>query len=177
VLLQSQCLALSAQPRHYARILQHYLDTCHTVSHVTPYPQLRVKGVLFNVMRVPGIKLCAKDDWDFAKYLDRVIQWYKDNSDPSSPTMVQPRIPFKPGDSGDRQLDRRIARLADASAHISTDLDYFYSAGGSVCSSYGKACPFLQLCSSDSSTWAARIEESYSQEFRDREPRDGTPSD
>jgi len=161
-LLRAQALALSSQAQLYRLLLEAWFNE---VKAVYPYyPQLRVKGIIHNIIRTPTIKYCSKDK-DFPSYIERLIQWYE--SQPSDdPPMVQSFTLFK-GDAYAPELISRLARYAKACQHAPEDLSYFWRAGDYTCHDFNSPCPYLRLCSADPALWPQLIKDHYRIEFRD----------
>jgi len=158
---------ISAQLALYRLSLQYHLDKWHE-ENPENFPQYTVVGSLHAVIKKPGIKFCKKDA-NFAAYIDRLIQWYKDadDKDPMNPPLVLDPNRFNTPVMT-RELWGRLKQYCRAS-YAGPNIDHFYRVGEGACLQYNRVCPFMPLCNSDPAMWPDLIEQRYEIKFREDE--------
>lgn len=159
-------IAIGPQLKLYRLGLQTHLDSWHESQGA---PKRKVVGFMAAIIRKPGIKFCKKDA-NFAAYIERLIQWYKaaDAKDPENPPLILDPIRFS-GPLMPRELWGRLKQYCKA-CHAAPNIDHFYRAGDSACLQYNRICPYMKLCSSNTSMWPGLIKQYYEISFReDRE--------
>lgn len=112
---------------------------------------LRVLGIVYNVIRTPTIRCCKTDDNDLDKYAERVEKWYADNiGTVVAQTVIRPSPEL-------RALSH--ARLHTARAYCGEypNLELFAARGGAPCQAYNSLCPFIGLCTSDTALWPEQL--------------------
>jgi len=165
---------ISAQLALYRLSLQSHLDAWAEEAGTTP---LLVVGSLHAIIKKPGIKFCKKDK-DFAAYVERLVQWYKDTDtkDPLNPPMILDPNRFS-GPLMTKELWGRLKQYCKA-CQASPNVDHFYRAGEAACLQYNRICPFMRLCNSDPAMWPELIDQGYEISFReDREDREDQGND
>jgi hypothetical protein len=129
-------------------------------------PELKVAGIIYNVIRTPTIRCCKTDDNDLDKYAARVEQWYEDNFDTvMAQTIICPSPELKV---------LSTQRLDNAHRYCSAPpmLENFPACGGTACNAYNSLCQFIGLCTTDTSLWPEQLER-YDRDWRDDESKTG----
>jgi hypothetical protein len=174
-------VVLIDEPKRELYVLDHktsgqdivrYIRTLPLAAQTLLYPRLaetlcagtdlKVAGIIYNVIRTPGIRCCKTDDFDLDKYAARVEKWYEDNFDT---VMAQTIIRLSP----ELQLlsARRLYRAADY-CDLPPSLENFPATGGSACNAYNSLCPFIGLCTLDTALWPEQLER-FDRDWRDDE--------
>ena len=157
---------ISAQLAIYRLSLQSHLDAWHEAGLA---PKRSVVGSLHAIIKKPSIKFCTKDA-NFAAYVERLVQWYKDADakDHQNPPMILDPNRFS-GPLMSRELWGRLKQYCKA-CQAAPNVDTFYRAGESACMKYNSICPYMKLCNSAPAMWPDLIKERYEISFReDRE--------
>ncbi|KKN58737.1 hypothetical protein LCGC14_0549150 [marine sediment metagenome] len=160
---------ISAQLAVYRLSLQSHLDSWHEEGLA---PKRTVVGSLHAIIKKSGIKFCGKDA-DFAAYVQRLIQWYKDadTKDPENPPMILEPNRFT-GPLMSRELWGRLKQYCKA-CQAAPNVDAFYRSGESACLTFNRICPYMGLCNSDPAMWPDIIRERFEISFReDREEKE-----
>lgn len=135
------------------------------------YPQYTIKGSLHAILKKPTIKYCpkTKDKDGFHSYIERLVQWYKDQEakDSSSPPLILDPHTFKKAPMTE-ELWGRLKEFCKAS-YATPNIDHFYRVGEAACFNFNTVCPYMQLCNSDSVMWPDTIRNSYEIKFREDE--------
>jgi hypothetical protein len=166
---------ISAQLAIYRLVLQSHLDAWAEIAFENrgvEEPPRTVVGSMHAIIKTPGIKFCKKDA-NFAAYIERLVQWYKDAEakDPDNPPLILDPNRFA-GSLMTGELWGRLKQYCKA-CHASPNIDHFYRVGESACLQYNKICPYMKLCNSDPSMWPDLVEQRYEISFReDREEND-----
>lgn len=156
---------ISVQLALYRLVLQSHLDAWAEEAGVA---RRKVVGSLHAIIKKPGIKFCKKDA-NFAAYIERLVQWYKDTEakDLENPPMILDPNRFT-GPLMSRELWGRLKQYGKA-CHAAPNVDHFYRVGESACLQYNRICPFMKLCNSAPSMWPELIEQQYEIRFREDE--------
>ena len=123
---------------------------------------LHVAGIIYNVIRTPGIRCCKTDDFDLDKYAARVEKWYEDNF---NTVMAQTVICPSP------ELQVLSTQRLNCAAHYCTApprLKNFPATGGTACTAYNSLCQFIGLCTLDTALWPEQLER-FDRDWRDDE--------
>lgn len=154
---------ISPQLAVYRLSLQSHLDAWHKEGLA---PKRTVVGSFHAIIKKPGIKFCKKDA-DFAAYVERLIQWYKDADakDPKNPPMILDPNRFT-GPLMSRELWGRLKQYCKA-CQAAPNVDTFYRSGESACLQYNRICPYMKLCNSSPAMWPDLIKEKYEISFRE----------
>lgn len=132
-----------------------------------------VKGFILDGILKPGIKLCAKDQKNAAKwectpdqaYLRRVKEWYADKEEKAKAEAKCPPIhsqsiffnePVIP-----MELARDLAKVYRLSTLGPDPLNYSRDESRTHCSVYEKSCIYMSLCSSQISQWPKLLDDKY----------------
>jgi hypothetical protein len=158
---------ISAQLKLYRLALQSHLDAWAEEGYLGGRTQ-KVVGSIHAIIKKPGIKFCKKDA-NFAAYIERLVQWYKDKdaADPDNPPLILDPNRFT-GPLMTRELWGRLKQYCKA-CQASPNVDHFYRAGEAACLQYNKICPYMKLCNSDPAMWPELIEQRYRIGFREDE--------
>lgn len=163
--------AYSLQCRIYRLLALYYLEHEKGFS----LPDINLPGFILDTLQVPGIKLSGADrdqaavekknggvkmeyigEPKFANYLERCIQWYKDNGKPSANSFY---ILY----SG-RPDDAELMRALTSSALLLTTLTFETADRDltrSHCTAYNRTCDYYPMCSSDPQLWPGLLEQHY----------------
>ena len=124
-----------------------------------------VKGFILDIVKVPAIKLCGKDEKQAEKdncspmeaYIQRVKQWYDDQEEPA---MQSRAIAFnEPVEN--LEIVRTIDKVKELWEMKPFPRDFSKDLTRGGCYAYEKVCPYYDLCSSDPVTWPSLIEQMY----------------
>jgi hypothetical protein len=158
------------------RDLVQYIRTLPLAAQTLLYPRLadtlcagtdlKVAGIIYNVIRTPTIRCCKTDDNDLDKYAARVEKWYGDNLD-----TVMAQTIIRPSPELQALSARRLMHAADYCKWQPT-LEDFPATGGSACQAYNSLCPYIGLCTIDTALWPEQLER-YDRDWRDDEPNTG----
>lgn len=125
----------------------------------------RVKGFILDMIQVPTIKLCGKDEKQAAKlgctpfeaYVHRVEDWYE----------VQPEDPMRSEaivfneDIHNQEIMNGLATITDLCEREADPKLFDRDITKSRCYHYRKPCSYYPLCSSNMSAWPSLIEQFY----------------
>jgi hypothetical protein len=136
-----------------------------------------VKGFILDLVKVPSIKLCGKDEKMAAKlnctpmeaYIQRVKDWYADQDEDAMKSVA---IAFnEPIDNW--ELHDTLCHVRDMWETEALPENFSKDLTRSSCYAYEKVCPYYVLCSSDPVTWPAQIEELFEvvPEHKDRKEK------
>ena len=124
-----------------------------------------VKGFILDLVKVPSIKLCGKDEKMAAKldctpmeaYIQRVKEWYENQDEDAMKSVA---IAFnEPVENREIVKDfEKVKKLWEMEA---LPENFSKDETRSSCYAYEKVCPYYVLCSSDPVTWPAQIEEMF----------------
>ena len=125
----------------------------------------RVKGFILDVVQVPTIKLCGKDEKEAAKlgctpfeaYVQRVKDWYETQSEDPMRSVA---IVFNE-DIHNQEIMNAFAKTTDLMERDARPELFDRDVTRSRCYHYRKPCPYYPLCSSDMSAWPSLIEQYY----------------
>jgi hypothetical protein len=158
------------------RDIVQYIRTLPLAAQTLLYPRLataafsevdlRIAGIIYNVIRTPTIRCCKTDDNDLDKYAARVEQWYEDNFDTTmAQTIIRPSSELKV---------LSTQRLDNAHRYCSAPpmLENFPATGGTACNAYNSLCQFIGLCTCDTALWPEQLER-FDRDWRDNESKAG----
>jgi hypothetical protein len=128
-----------------------------------------VIGSLHAILRKPTIKYCpkTKDKAGFSAYIERMIQWYKDQDekDPNNPPLILDPNRFSTKVMPP-ELWGRLKQFCKAS-YCSPNVHHFYRVGESGCLQYNRICPYMQLCNSHPAMWPDIIRDRFEISYRE----------
>jgi len=136
-----------------------------------------VKGFILDMVKVPTIKLCGKDEknaatWEctvMEAYIKRVKEWYAEQDEESMKSVA---IKFnEPVDN--IEIGKVYCKTQDMWGAEALPENFSKDLTRGSCYAYEKVCPYYVLCSSDPLTWPAQIEEMFEvvSEHKDREEK------
>lgn len=125
----------------------------------------KVKGFILDMVRVPTIKLCGKDEKQAAKlgctpfeaYVQRVKEWYENEAEE---TMKSEAIIFNE-DIHSPEMMRSLGRVIDLWERPAEFSLFSRDLTRSRCYWNRKTCPYYALCSSSPAAWPSLIETFY----------------
>lgn len=141
-----------------------------------------VLGFLYNVLAVPTIKCCGKDEkaakkkgcTPFEAYMERVSQWYDDYK--TNP-FVTNWVPNTTGIADDLlriecevcagTATDGISNYGENGPHDKCSLEACFARDytGNACYRFFKKCPFHGLCETQPASWPQQIEMTFDQAF------------
>ena len=142
----------SIQSRFYRMLATHYVENLENNVNLSG----KIRGFIYDVAQVPGIKFCKKDA-DFAAYLKRVEQWYLDAG---LDAMSSKAIVFNEPILGAELLQAiyTTSLLLDARLDIPEVLVSFpRDVTMDSCKGFNRVCDYMKLCESDMAGWPSII--------------------
>lgn len=121
-----------------------------------------VGGFIFNIMQVPGIKLCGTDEKNAAKqgispeeaYMIRVKEWYMEKVEDTIKSFSV-RVAQK------SEVPKEVRLVFNASLinpfAFQVDRDFPRDGSCASCKRWNRQCEFLGLCDSDPASWPHQI--------------------
>lgn len=136
----------------------------------------KVKGFILDMLATPSIRMCGTDEKAAAKlgctvleaYIGRVKEWYEKEGEKS---ITSVGIAFAEP-TYNREIVMAFALLQRLWEMPPNPECFARDQTKSMCYAYERMCPYYGLCSSDSSTWPAQIEQFY--QVREDKPMDNT---
>jgi hypothetical protein len=136
-----------------------------------------VKGFILDMVKVPTIKLCGKDEknaaaWEctvMEAYIKRVKEWYEEQEEEAMKSVA---IKFnEPVDNS--ELFDALLEVSDIWEVEALPENFSKDLTKSTCYAYEKECPYYVLCSSDPVTWPSIIEQMFEvvPEHKDRKEK------
>lgn len=129
---------------------------------------LRVAGIIYNVIRTPTIRMKKEYGGSLDKYCEAVDKWYQGEHNFEA-VMAQTIICPSP------ELKVLSTQRLDNAARYCTApplLDNFPATGGSACQAYNSLCQFIGLCTRDTALWPEQLER-FDRDWRDDESKTG----
>jgi hypothetical protein len=123
-----------------------------------------VKGFILDMIRVPSIRLCGKDEKEAAKlgctpmeaYINRVEMWYSEQDETMASMAIPLTEPIR-----NPELMEVLADVGNMWHEEATPRLFEKDITRNTCYAYEKVCPYYVLCSSDPVTWPATIEQMF----------------
>jgi len=123
-----------------------------------------IRGFILDIIRVPTIRMCGKDEKQAAiegctpldAYIKRVKDWYDEQDETMGSHAIIFNEPVWPQELVSEI--RRVSHMWNAEAlpeNFNRDLTR------STCYAYEKECPYYVLCSSDPATWPSYMEQMF----------------
>lgn len=136
-----------------------------------------VKGFILDMVKVPSIKLCGKDEKNAVKwectvmeaYIKRVKEWYEGQEEEAMKSVaIAFNEPVNP-----RELMYNLMKVYNLWAKEAQPENFSKDLTRHECYAYEKECPYYVLCSSDPVTWPSIIEQMFEvvPEHKDRKEK------
>jgi hypothetical protein len=125
----------------------------------------RVKGFIVDMLKMPSIKLCGKDEKMAAKlgctpmeaYIQRVKEWYEANEE----TPMDSRAIVFNEDLHNPEIMSGLDTVIDLWGREPKPELFSKDITTSKCHSNRRTCPYYTLCNSDPAGWPSLIEQYY----------------
>ncbi len=129
---------------------------------------LRVAGIIYNVIRTPTIRMKKEYGGSLDKYCEAVDKWYQGEHNfeaVMAQTIIRPSPELKV---------LSTQRLDNAARYCTAPplLENFPATGGTACNAYNSLCSFIGLCTCDTALWPEQLER-YDRDWRDDELKAG----
>lgn len=131
---------------------------------IAPTAAAKIAGICYGIIKTPTIKCCKTDDFDLTKYAKRVEKWYEDQH-----TDVMLRTFIRPSHELGKFSAKRLDNVATASISLPV-VENFPATGGSACQAYNTLCPYIGLCTRDTTGWPQELER-YDRDWRYEEAK------
>ena len=133
-----------------------------------------VKGFILDMLATPSIRMCGTDEKAAAKlgctvleaYIGRVKEWYEKEGEKS---IASVGIAFNES-TYNREIVMALAYMQRLWGLPPDPSCFARDQTKSMCYAYERMCPYYGLCSSDTATWPAQIEQFY--QVRQDKPMD-----
>jgi hypothetical protein len=151
-------LPLAAQTLLYPRLARMFCGS----------GDLKVAGIIYNVIRTPTIRMKKEYGGSIDKYCEAVDKWYRGEHNfeaVMAQTIIRPSPELKV---------LSTQRLDNAARYCTAPplLENFPATGGTACNAYNSLCQFIGLCTTDTSLWPEQLER-YDRDWRDDESKTG----
>jgi hypothetical protein len=125
---------------------------------------LRVAGIIYNVIRTPTIRMKKEYGGSIDKYCEAVEEWYQGEHNFDA---VMAQTIIKPSPELKMLSTQRYERAADYCVAPPL-LENFPATGGAACTAYNALCQFIGLCTRD--MWPEQLER-FDRDWRDDESK------